>query len=398
LGIQSLESKERPLQPRILCFNRGSSSLKLALFELGASERRLAAGAIERIGTAEGRLRLRDDANRELADSPADVRDGRAVVEAVFGAVERLGLGAPAAVGHRLVHGGAEHSAPQRIDAPLMAALRRLVPFAPLHLPAEIEVIESVEARLPGSPQVACFDTAFHHRMPEVAQRLPLRRSLWDDGIRRYGFHGLSYESIVDSVDAVAVGRSVIAHLGNGVSLAALRDGEPLDTTMAFTPTAGCMMGTRSGDLDPGVLLHLVEHRGYDAAALDRLVNRDAGLLGVSETTSDMRTLLDERRRDPRAALAVAMFCYSVRKHVGALAAVLGGLDTLVFTGGIGEHAAPVRAEICQGLAHLGIRLDPRSNEKDAAVISAAGSATTRVVPTDEERMIARHTRRILGF
>jgi acetate kinase len=382
--------------PRVLCLNRGSSSLKLALFELGARERRLATGAVERIGVARGKLRLRDEASGQVTELPGDINDAHAAVALVFRALEGMGFGAPAAVGHRLVHGGIEHSAPRLIDPSLLAELRRLVPFAPLHLPPEIEVIEAVSTGAPRMPQVACFDTAFHRRMPEVAQRLPLRRSLWDEGVRRYGFHGLSYESIVDSVEAASVGRSIIAHLGNGASLAALAEGKPLDTTMAFTPTAGCMMGTRSGDLDPGVLLHMVERRGFDAAALDRLINHDAGLLGVSGITSDMQALLEKRRTDPRAALAVEMFCYSVRKHVGALAAVLGGLDALIFTGGIGEHAAAVRAEICQGLAHLGIRIDPRRNQEHARRIGEAGGATVWVVPTDEERMIARHSGRVL--
>jgi acetate kinase len=233
--------------------------------------------------------------------------------------------------------------------------------------------------------------------MPAVAQRLPLPRALWDAGIRRYGFHGLSYEYVVQAVGAAALGRAVIAHLGNGASLAAVRDGRSVDTTMGFTPAGGCMMGTRPGDLDPGVLVHLLAQRGYDAAALERLVERESGLRGVSGLTADMQTLLTRRADEPAAGEAVELFCYSVRKHVGALAAVLGGLDTLVFTGGIGEHAAPVREEICRGLEHLGIRLDARRNAAHAAVVSAAESrCTVRVVPTDEDLMIARHTRAAL--
>jgi acetate kinase len=359
---------------RILCLNGGSSSLKFTLYDLGDVETRLATGAVRRLdGTA-------------------------AAVEAVIGTLEAQGQPAPTAVGHRLVHGGPEHVAPERVDERLMTALRGLVPFAPLHLPGEIAGIEAVAAHLPGLPQVVCFDTAFHRRMPELAQRLPLPRALWDEGIRRYGFHGLSYEYVVQALGAAARGRLVVAHLGNGASLAAIRDGLPIDTTMGLTPTGGVMMGTRSGDLDPGVLLHLLA-RGYDAAALERLVDHEAGLLGVSGITADMQTLLAQRAYEPHAAQAVDMFCYHVRKHVGALAAVLGGLDTLVFTGGIGERAVAVRACVCDGLAHLGIRLDAGRNAAHAAVISADNSAcAVRVVPTDEDLMIARHTRRVLAI
>jgi acetate kinase len=341
---------------------------------------------------------VHDGAGRLLGESPGDFADSRTAVDAAFAAMEGHGLPAPEAVGHRIVHGGAGHVRPERVDGRLLAALRRLVPLAALHLPAEIDAIEAVAARFPGLPQVACFDTAFHRRMPELAQRFPLPQALWEREIRRYGFHGLSYEYVVATVGAAGLRRAVIAHLGNGASMVAVRDGEPLDTTMGFTPAGGFMMGTRSGDLDPGVLLHLLAHEGWDAAALERLVDREAGLLGVSGTTADMRTLLERRAADPRAALAVEMFCYQARKHVGALAAVLGGLDTLVFTGGIGEQAAPVRREICEGLGHLGVRLDPGRNDAHAAVVSSPDSAcTVRVVPTDEDVVIARHTYAVLG-
>src|SRR5262249_41571464 len=303
------------------------------------------------------------------------------------------------AAGHRVVHGGPNHSSSERVDESLLAELRRLVPFAPLHLPSAIKGIEAVKARFPGMPQVACFDTAFHRSMPEVAQRFPLSRDLWDEGVRRYGFHGLSYEYIVATLGAAARGRLVIAHLGNGASLAAVLKGQPMDTTMGFTPTGGVMMGTRSGDLDPGVLIHLMQEKGYGPAELDELVNNRAGLLGVSGISPDMRTLLEQRDREPHAAQAVEMFCYQLRKHIAALTSVLGGLDTLVFTGGIGEHSAPVRWEVCQGLAHLGITLDPDQNAAHAEVISASRSAcTVRVIPTNEDLMIARHTRSLLFY
>jgi acetate kinase len=254
-----------------------------------------------------------------------------------------------------------------------------------------------VTARFPSLPQVACFDTAFHRPMPEVAQRFPLPRDLWHEGIRRYGFHGLSYEYIVATLGAAAHGRLMIAHLGNGASLAAVHHGQPLDTSMGLTPTGGVMMGTRSGDLDPGVLIHLMRAKSYDANQLDELVNHQAGLFGVSGLSPDMKTLLEQREREPHAAQAVELFCYQLRKHIGALTAVLGGLDTLVFTGGIGERAAPVRWEVCQGLGYLGIDLDPQQNAVHAEVISTPQSAcTVRVVPTNEDLMIARHTRMLL--
>ena len=312
-------------------------------------------------------------------------------------AAKDLGFPPPVAVGHRVVHGGPDHTAPERVDALLLAALRRLVAFAPLHLPSAIQGIEAVAARFPGLPQVACFDTAFHRRMPEVAQRFPLPHDLWHEGIRRYGFHGLSYEYIVATLGAAAQGRLVIAHLGNGASLAAVHHGQPLDTTMGFTPTGGVMMGTRSGDLDPGVLVHLMHAKGYDVRQIEHLVNHQAGLLGVSGISPDMKTLLEQREREPHAAQAIELFCYQLRKHIGALTAVLGGLDILVFTGGIGERAAPVRWEVCRGLAHLGVDLDPQRNAVHADVISAPGSACmVRVIPTNEDLMIVRHTRTLL--
>jgi acetate kinase len=352
---------------------------------------------VERIGLADGRLWVKSGSGETRTDIAGDFPDPGAAARAALGALKTLGLPRSDAAGHRLVHGGPDHSAPERVDAQLIAALRALVPFAPLHLPAQIDIIEAVATQRPDLPQVVCFDTAFHHRMPDVARRLPLPRAIWDAGIRRYGFHGLSYEYIVDTLGASARGRTIIAHLGNGASMAAVRDGQPLDTTMGFTPTGGFMMGTRSGDLDPGVLLYLMLHKGYDAAAIERLVNHEAGLLGVSGISADMQTLLEQRAHAPHAAEAVELFCYQVRKHIGQLAAALGGLDTLVFTGGIGEHAAPVRWEICTGLAHLGTRLDPERNNEHAPVISAPGSpCTVRVIATDEDLMIARHTHRLL--
>jgi acetate kinase len=393
-----MQSERRSGGHVILCLNSGSSSLKFALYQLsGPEETRLAQGAVERLGLSEGHLWIQGMNDEALVDVHRDFPEPTTAVEAVFSGMAQVGLPPPVAVGHRVVHGGPDHSAPERVEAPLLAELRRLVAFAPLHLPSAIQGIEAVASRFQGLPQVACFDTAFHRRMPELAQRFPLPRDLWDEGIRRYGFHGLSYEYIVATLGAAAQGRLIIAHLGNGASLAAVRNGQPLDTSMGFTPASGVMMGTRSGDLDPGVLIHLMHDRGYHAGQLDELVNHQAGLLGVSGLSPDMKTLLEQRPREPHAAQAVELFCYQLRKYIGALTAVLGGLDTLVFTGGIGERAAPVRWETCRELAYLGVALDPQQNAVHAEVISTPQSpCTVRVIPTNEDLMIARHTRTLL--
>jgi acetate kinase len=303
-----------------------------------------------------------------------------------------LRLPHPDAVGHRLVHGGPHHAVPERVTDALFNELRSLIPFAPLHLPDEIAGIEAVSSNFPKLPQVACFDTAFHRSMPEVAQRFALPLALRDEGIRRYGFHGISYEYIMRTLGANPPARIVIAHLGNGASMAAVKNGNPLDTTMGFTPAGGIMMGTRSGDLDPGIILYLLNEKHLDAHQLAELVNHQSGLLGVSGI-SDMRMLLERRDTAPEAALAVQMFCYQLRKQIGAFTAALGGLDLLVFTGGIGEKAAPVRWETCSGLEHLGIKLERERNDANADTISADnGRCLVRVIPTNEDLMIARHT------
>jgi acetate kinase len=381
----------------ILSLNSGSSSLKFALYQFGdEAEMLLAAGAVEQVGLPSGHLSIRGQDKSILTEAHEDFPNHQAAIRAAFTALEQLSLPPPAAVGHRLVHGGASHIAPERVTPQLMTSLRRLISFAPLHLPGELQGIDAITARYPDLPQVVCFDTAFHRRMPQIAQRFPLPRSLWDEGIRRYGFHGLSYEYIME-VLGTASGRTIIAHLGNGASLAAVRDGQPLDTTMGFSPTGGFMMGTRSGDLDPGVLLYLMQEKHYTAQRLARLVNHEAGLVGVSGTSSDMKTLLEQRASDPSAAQAVELFCYLLRKHIGALTAVLGGLDTLVFTGGIGERAAPVRWEVCAGLAYVGVQLDPQRNATHADPISVPHSpCTVRVIATNEDLMIARQTRALI--
>jgi len=380
--------------PVILCLNAGSSSLKFSVWD---AEEGLGEGEVEGIGQPEAVAWLRMPRG-EARRMPGRWADHGEAAARVFSLLGEHALPDPAGVGHRLVHGGQRHVAPERVTPGLIAELRALVPLAPLHLPSGLAGVEAVGARFPALPQAVCFDTAFHRDLPEIARRLPLPRALADSaGIERFGFHGLSYEYVLERLGAGGRGRVVIAHLGSGASMAAVRAGRAVDTSMGLTPAGGFMMGTRTGDLDPGVLLYLMREKGYDADRLDRLVNKESGLLGVSGTSADMKALLERRERDEAAALAVAMFCYQVRKQVGAFAAAMGGLDTLVFTGGIGERAAPVRAEICDGLGHLGVRLDPARNAAHADPLSVpGGGCVVRVVPTREDVMIARHSRAVL--
>ncbi len=383
----------------ILCLNSGSSSLKFALYRVNrVQEAELVRGAAEGIGSRKGHFWMSTDHDTVLNNTSVDLPSHTEAIHRLFATIEQLDLPVPSAAGHRVVHGGPYFDQPVQINREIIQRLTDLVPLAPLHLPSELICIEAIGARFSDLPQVACFDTAFHRRMPEVAQRLPLPRYLWDEGIRRYGFHGLSFEYIVSVLKEGAKGRVIIAHLGNGASLAAVRDGQPLDTTMGFSPTGGLMMGTRSGDLDPGILVYLLREKGYDGARIAQLVDHEAGLRGVSEISHEMKVLLEKMYVEPHAAQAVEMFCYHLRKHVGAFAAVLGGVDTLVFTGRIGERAAAVRAEVCNGLAYLGIEIDPVRNETHADTISRPGSScSVRVIPTHEELIIARHTYRVLS-
>jgi acetate kinase len=383
--------------PLILSLNGGSSSLKFTVFRVtDATEERITSGAVEAIGESSGKAWLCSGDNA-LQEENGKFPDHTAAINTMFAALQKQGFERLAAAGHRIVHGGPKFTAPQLIDAALKEALKKLIPFAPLHLPSQVAMIEAVAAHFPDLPQVACFDTAFHSQMPEVAQRFALAQKLWEQGIRRYGFHGLSYEYVVGKLGTELGRRAIIAHLGNGASMVALKDGLPLDTSMGLTPTGGFMMGTRSGDLDPGVLIHLLK-AGYSADRLEELVDHQAGLLGVSGQTSDMKTLLQKSQMDNAARMAVQMFGYQVRKFIGAFAAVLNGLDTLVFTGGIGERAAEVRVNICSGLEYLGVDLDTPANSRNAEVISLpASKCTVRVVQTDEDLMIARHTREVVS-
>jgi len=376
----------------ILCLNSGSSSLKFALYQIGdGKETLLAQGAVERTSAHSGDLWIRSE-HGKIEKSGIEISSASAALHEASIQMETLQFPRADAVGHRIVHGGPSHAAPERISDTLLEELRGLIPFAALHLPDEIAGIEAVSSHLRGLPQVACFDTAFHRAMPEVAQRFPLPRVLWDEGIRRYGFHGISYEYIMRTLGVNPPSRVIIAHLGNGASMAAVKDGSPIDTTMGFTPTGGLMMGTRSGDLDPGVVLYVLNKGHFDVQRLTALLNHQSGLLGVSGI-SDMKTLLERRASEPQAAMAVQMFCYQVRKQIGALSAALGGLDLLVFTGGIGERAAPVRWEACGGLEHFGIKLERERNDANADTISTDNCrCRVRVIPTNEDLMIARHT------
>lgn len=388
----------------ILVLNSGSSSIKIKLYRMGEGETLLRSGELERIGLDGGRFRAADGKGVALIEEKLNLPDHTTALRRLFTWLQTQELGGPlTAVGHRVVHGGARYRSPQRLDDSVLTALRQLIPLSPLHLPSEIAAIEAVWQFYPGIAQVACFDTAFHGTLPEVAWHLPLPRRWTDLGIRRYGFHGLSYEYVLEELrnrggPGAAQGKIVVAHLGNGASMAAIRDGQGIDTTMSFTPTAGLVMGTRTGDLDPGVVLYLLREQGLSVAEVDRLVNHESGLLGVSGVSPDMRELTRRRESDASASLAVDLFCYQARKFIGALTAALEGLDTLVFTAGIGEHAVGVRAQICAGLGYLGVVLDARRNEENAALVSAEGSrVTVRVIPTNEEIMIARQTSRLLA-
>jgi len=375
----------------VLSLNSGSSSLKLGLysFQNGKADR-LAWGEAEELGSGNGRLWLH---------GPVELRSNEGSSVASAGAAAQLLIQklfdssalCPEAVGHRIVHGGPKLRTHQRITLQVIAQLNDSIPFAPLHLPPALDVLQRAMKAFPNVPHVACFDTAFHRTMPEIAARLPFGREFFERGLQRYGFHGLSCESIVRALGAELPPRTVIAHLGNGCSITAVKNGASVETSMGLTPTGGVMMGTRTGDLDPGVLLNLLRS-GYDEKKLDSLLNHHSGLLGVSGISSDMRQLLSERDKSPDACLAIEMFCYSVRKSIGAMAAVLGGIDMLVFTGGIGEHSAVVRREICSNLQHLGIALDEIANQNNATRIGSA-NCDVRVIATDEDLEIALHAR-----
>ena len=395
----------KPGKPRILPINGGSSSIKFALFEAGDSLRRILEGGIERIGLPDATLRVKGVNQVDSFSRQVKAPDHAAAVTILMDWIEKQSDGAAlSAVGHRIVNGGPRYYKPQRITPAMIEELRGLSPFDPDHMPEEILLAEAFHRRFPDLPQVACFDTAFHHDLPRVAQVLPIPRRYEALGVRRYGFHGLSYEFLIEELTrlgdpAAKTGRVILAHLGSGASLAAVCDGKSVDTSMSFTPAAGIPMSTRSGDLDPGLVWYLARTEKICATQFNEMVNSKSGLLGISETSSDMRDLLNRETHDMRAAEAVALFCYQVKKWIGAFAAALGGLDTLVFAGGIGENAPAVRERICDGLGFLGIQLEEKRNVTNQDVISAAaGRIAVRVIRTDEEITIAKNVCCLLGL
>ena len=388
----------------ILTINGGSSSIKFALYQIGEPLVRMLHGKIDRIGLPGTSLEFNDRIRNQQGISSFVASDPKSAANSLIDWFERQhGFASVKAVGHRVVH-GMKHTEPVIATQELLDELHRIVPFDPEHLPREIELIEAFRERRPKLPQVACFDTAFHHTMPRVAKLLPIPRRYDAQGFQRYGFHGLSYAYLMQELERLAGtqaanGRVILAHLGSGASLAAVRDGRSIDTTMGLTPAAGLMMSTRSGDIDPGLVSFLARSEQMTAEQFDRMINRESGLLGISETSSDMRDLLAREAEDVRAAEAVALFCYQTKKGVGAYAAALGGLDTLVFAGGIGENAPPIRSRICADLGFLGIELNELRNADHAQVISADTSrVVVRVIRTDEELMIARSVCHVLGF
>ena len=383
----------------ILVLNAGSSSLKFTLYAIAdASPRRLLRGQIEGLTTTPAFV-ARDAGDRVVAERDwpdSHALDYAAAVAHVLDFVQttqaQRGLGA---VGHRVVHGGDAFAAPVRIDAAVLSRLERLVPLAPLHQPHNLAPMRVIAKRAPALPQVACFDTAFHRTQAPVARAFGLPPEITERGVRRYGFHGLSYEYIADVLPrfdaAAAEGRAVVAHLGNGASMCAIRAGKSVATTMGFTALDGLLMGTRAGALDPGVVLYLLDELGMGARELEKLLYHRSGLLGVSGVSSDMRALLS--RDDEQSRFAIDLFCYRAGRELGSLAAALGGIDAIVFTGGIGEHAAPIRARICRDAAWLGVAPDEAANAAGGPRISARGSRVSAwVIATDEEAMIARHT------
>ena len=387
----------------ILTINGGSSSIRFAVYEAGQTPRRQLDGKIDRIGLSGTNFIVHDSAGKPQVPRVLAASDHRTAVGFLLDWLEAQPIFASVkAAGHRVVH-GMKHSEPERVTPKLLAELHRIKSYDPDHLPREIELIEAFRKRRPKLPQVACFDTAFHRTMPRIARLLPIPRRYAAKGVERYGFHGLSYAYLMEELGrldpAATKGRVILAHLGNGASLAAVLHGKSIDTSMGFTPSAGLVMSTRTGDLDPGLVYYLARTERMTAAQFQQMVNHESGLLGVSGISSDLRDLLAQEAGDVRAAEAVALFCYQAKKWIGSFAAALGGLDTLVFAGGIGENAPLIRARICEGLSFLGIDLNQKRNAKNAPLISRnAGRVKVRVIRTDEELMIARSVTRVLNL
>ncbi len=386
----------------ILTINGGSSSIKFAIFEGSDTLRRTLAGMIDRIGLSETTFEFFESLKKQRGVRTIDAVDFRAATNFLVQWLDaHVGLPTIDAVGHRVVH-GMQHTAPELITQELLDDLRKISACDPQHLPGEIELIEAFRVCNPETTQVACFDTLFHAEMPQVAKMLAIPRRFSDKGIHRYGFHGLSFAYLMQELvglDDIAAtkGRVILAHLGNGASLAAVLDGKSIDTSMGFTPAAGLPMGARSGDLDPGLVGYLARTEKMTVEQFDQMINHESGLLGVSELSADVRDLMALETTDIRAAEAIALFCYQTKKWIGSFTAALGGLDTLVFAGGIGENSSAIRARVCDGLQFLGIEIDENHNEANENLISTAESGVTvRVVRTDEELMIASYVRDIL--
>ena len=383
-------------ETHVLTINGGSSSIRFAFYRVANPPQRRLYGKVDRIGQSGTTLMFSESASGPAGSRRIEAADQDSAARVLIAWLEEQDdFASVVAVGHRVVH-GMEHAQPERVTEDLLAELHRNIPHDPEHLPLEIELMEVLRRRHPALPQVACFDTAFHRTMPRVARLLPIPRRFDAMGIQRYGFHGLSYSYLLEELArvagaAAAQGRLILAHLGSGASLAAVRGGQCVDTSMGFTPTGGLPMGTRSGDLDPGVLFSLMRTHNLTPPELSDIINHESGLLGVSEISSDVRYLLERQASDVRAAEALEMFCYQTRKWIGAFAAALGGLDTLVFAGGVGENAGEVRARVCRGLEFLGVELDESHNGANASVISTKASlVTVRAIRTDEELMIAK--------
>jgi len=402
--MKSIPKRTLMASNSILTVNAGSSSIKFALYQVSEVLKQRLYGKVDRIGLTGTNLTFHELDGKPQASRSLAAADHKSAARLLIDWFEaQKAFASVKAVGHRVVH-GMTHSEPEQVTPKLIDELHHITPYDPEHLPREIALIEAFQQRHPKLPQVACFDTAFHRTMPRVARLLPIPRRFDAIGIQRYGFHGLSYAYLMEELARVAgvkaaQGRVILAHLGNGASITAVHSGKSIDTSMGFTPTSGLLMSTRPGDLDPGVAWYLMQAENLTPKQFNNLINHESGLLGISETSSDMRDLLDRETQDIRSAEAIALFCYQVKKWIGAFAAVLGGVETLVFSGGIGENAPEIRARICDGLGFLGIELEEKQNSANEGVISAAaGRVVVRIIRTDEELMIAKTVCRVLGL
>ncbi len=386
-------------EKHILTINSGSSSLKFSVYVIGKDEKLIIKGGMDRIGLGDSNFRVTESYNTKLMAREFDLPDHESALKVLLNWLEKNELSKKIdAVGHRLVNGGSSFTGHHLITSQLISTLKRMSYLAPDHLSQQIKGMETVSNLYPNLNQVACFDTVFHSDMPREAKMFALPRKLWKEGVMRYGFHGLSYEYIMQELNKEVGsggvdGRIIIAHLGNGASMVAVKNGKGVDTTMGFTPTGGLMMSTRSGDLDPGIITYLLEEKGITPQKLNEMINKKSGLYGVSGISSDMKELLEKEAENPHAADAINLFCYQAKKYLGAMASVLEGVGTIIFTGGIGENSPEIRKRICSGMEFLGIQLDLSKNETNSSIISIAETPTTvRVIKTNEELMIARHT------